>query len=1151
MTAFVLGMYLAGLFQSNPVYFLTTLPAAAAAGASGTSTVDASTLGVGAIVQQMMAAPAAFVQVDAIMCEETSPVLDRDFDKTLMKLRVNCGTLDLWAPQEALVALIQHTNVMAAGIAEIIEDASFENADDDAGRPMRQESAAVEQSFEDSLGKPRSDSSSGGGRVRSSTLSHDPIGRSDTLVPSDAPPVREDVVTMDVSAQFKSMRVLLAAKGSAIIEAEIAGLQLDMVQNAAEMNVVLKMHDLEVRDLSAAGARYQNILTHGESTKEVLDVQFTQYTTPRDGYGSDVTVTVGTGAEIIFLQRWVAELLGFLEPITSTLAENQDAIVELYNSALAETDLIDLIASIATSSVHDLMRPERVEQIKSKVDHTMQRIHGLVNDVIAEKSELEFDEAAPLMKIKAQIYAPHITVPVSSTDSSALIVELGAALVTNSFVAVPGTRDFIQTFNVQLDGTVGYVKGPPGTRQRELFAIPDAINIDAHLMPEETLLAGVTMRPAQEIAIAMGNLNLNFRDVDTDFLMSILAQNLAETAVVCVIDEAAQAEAKKLAKQLQRSNSYDDDVDSVDSDPDFMIQHSLSHAGSLADFVPTRFESESVIGSDSGVQDDDDNDDLMIEKAGQEFVQSLGSSIKFNFTAGVISLGLRLNREDDGRGRGRIGSGVEDRSPFASFAIRGIDLGFESNTYELGQLAVKPSGSSSSAGGGNHLPLTSRIGVKIEEILITDSRGAEYNSFPVILEAVHATPDAAGMSAFSGAGDATGGGSSDGGAPPKEALIEVHLETRPKLLRIVGQTALRTDADVDTWVEAIRYILEEPRAIGGGLSRTGFGKIARIQLNSGVVTGTPVAYIDFHELDDAGAAQTGGDADAGDGSGADTHMMKPSATAQALRYLCTFQEQHKSIYQFADFAEDAGSTNIQVAMRRTELFLDGDFFVKLLRFAPSAPEEDEQTATSDATAGDADGGGVGAAGDEAVVVDAVDVATESDFDSSVGKPSIVDWFIQGRVKAEAGKPTLQFQAPDRERMRLNSPDMDVRLEVQQQCVHLLEDPRSTSTRAIILEWDADVHFISGDAMRVSANMNNVHAISCEMDNRLATEFVIIPKEPNFKIQVKNPNMYSEALPLVMTCSECAHEHVVKYCHADRQSLRGPFVCAFEVELALR
>ena len=81
-----------------------------------------------------------------------------------------------------------------------------------------------------------------------------------------------------------------------------------MVQNAAEMNLVVKLHDLEVRDLSAAGAMYTNILSHGVSTREVLDVQFAQYTTPTvDGYGSSVTVTMGSGAEIIFLQRWVGQ----------------------------------------------------------------------------------------------------------------------------------------------------------------------------------------------------------------------------------------------------------------------------------------------------------------------------------------------------------------------------------------------------------------------------------------------------------------------------------------------------------------------------------------------------------------------------------------------------------------------------------------------------------------------------------------------------------------------------------------------------------------------------------------------------------------------------------------------------------------------------
>ena len=260
------GMYFAGLFQETPVYFATTLAVDAkkieVAYAAAAGGADATAFGVDAIVAQMMAAPAAFVQVDAILCAETSPILDRDFNSTLMKLRVNCGTLDLWAPQEALVALIQHTNVMAAGIKEIIDDAEFADASegDDGGgsgngAPLqRMDSVAAEHAFEDSIGsnRPRSDTA---------TASKHAITREDTLVASDdaagaAVAVREDVVTMDVSASFKSLRVLLAAKGSAIIEAEMLGLSVNMTQNAAEMNARVQLDDLEVRDLSSAGSLY-------------------------------------------------------------------------------------------------------------------------------------------------------------------------------------------------------------------------------------------------------------------------------------------------------------------------------------------------------------------------------------------------------------------------------------------------------------------------------------------------------------------------------------------------------------------------------------------------------------------------------------------------------------------------------------------------------------------------------------------------------------------------------------------------------------------------------------------------------------------------------------------------------------------------------
>jgi hypothetical protein len=170
-------------------------------------------------------------------------------------------------------------------------------------------------------------------------------------------------------------------------------------------------------------------------------------------------------------------------------------------------------------------------------------------------------------------------------------------------------------------------------------------------------------------------------------------------------------------------------------------------------------------------------------------------------------------------------------------------------------------------------------------------------------------------------------------------------------------------------------------------------------------------------------------------------------TAQALHYLNAYQEHYQKVYKFADFATDGVDTKIEVAMQKeTELYLDGDFLVKLLRFAPSTDEEEEEAvATGDAS---------GMLNDDSDSTELADEHADPDFAAQAeGRPAIIDYFVTG-------------ERIDFERARLNSADTDIKVDMKSKTIHLLEDPKSASTRAIILQFDASVKMFQNDSMRV-------------------------------------------------------------------------------------
>lgn len=84
----------------------------------------------------------------------------------------------------------------------------------------------------------------------------------------------------------------------------------------------LAVKDLLLQDFTPAGKMYTKIVSSSEDA-DVLALQYEDFAEAQNGFHSKVSVQSGS-IKIVFLQRWVDELMNFVDPITKAL-DNSEA----------------------------------------------------------------------------------------------------------------------------------------------------------------------------------------------------------------------------------------------------------------------------------------------------------------------------------------------------------------------------------------------------------------------------------------------------------------------------------------------------------------------------------------------------------------------------------------------------------------------------------------------------------------------------------------------------------------------------------------------------------------------------------------------------------------------------------------------------------
>ena len=81
------------------------------------------------------------------------------------------------------------------------------------------------------------------------------------------------------------------------------------------------MKELLLQDFTPAGKMYTKIVSSSEDA-DVLAVQFEDFSEAQNGFHSKVSVQSGS-IKVVFLQRWVDELINFVDPITKALNNSE------------------------------------------------------------------------------------------------------------------------------------------------------------------------------------------------------------------------------------------------------------------------------------------------------------------------------------------------------------------------------------------------------------------------------------------------------------------------------------------------------------------------------------------------------------------------------------------------------------------------------------------------------------------------------------------------------------------------------------------------------------------------------------------------------------------------------------------------------------
>lgn len=621
-----------------------------------------------ALSGEMMSGADRFVSVEAIMCADDSPLFAAEFQSTATKANVKWGLLQIVLIQEQLLDLfpaidrfvgrieedtasleldslpslgimfgtIEGELTLAQAMAKGMSEDVFHAIDVDNGGTIseteytlylaKQEAQKLgEADYQITLEKARSicpkmdktmfemvDLDDSGDVMYSELVAFMKLRGIEPLADAndgdDAQQEKVDSITLELDAEFESFSLLLCAKNTHLIEAELSQLKCEVKQTSSSKgdgmvaNVILDA--LNVWDRTEAGELYPSIVAKELDTAggddSLLRVNFEDYVEAKDGFDSRVVVHA-SALKVHFLQRWLNEVLGFVDPVTKALdaAKFSGIAADIFTADPASKDLV-----LAVDTGGGMPSPQ---EIRAQVLPHIQRMR---NNARAAQTPAE---AIPSkMKLEVDLVAPIIVVPRSSSGvgcDTRLEIKLGKLNVHNEFntdeldglllketmhvsihhpeialyhhAATVDAGRKLNSKNLLSVGSIGttifHEAEVQSARQDEpsiLIKLTTCVTKGSPGLPEQPM----------RIKVKVGKLILHVTDIDVPWLTSLAENNLAEVAVICpieVTDEPA------LANEEEEAVVYD-----IERRP--------------SEFAVDRGYSESSYSGDSGVDRMDD-----------------------------------------------------------------------------------------------------------------------------------------------------------------------------------------------------------------------------------------------------------------------------------------------------------------------------------------------------------------------------------------------------------------------------------------------------------------------------------------------------------------------------------------------------------------
>lgn len=697
-----------------------------------------------------------------------------------------------------------------------------------------------------------------------------------------------------LEAAFEAMRVVLTAGPAreSVFDAEISKIMIKSRLALTYTVATVSLANLLVRDMTPLGAKYRNIVQSGDNTGTLVSLIYEEFAEAQNGFDSRVVAYMNQ-LQLVFLNRWLSELLGFIAPITEateslTFADEVQELSAAYSASVSD-DFIEQARSEYLIASESQIALEQDVVVKKNIATLMA---GILDKV---KPELK---PPPKMSIKAVLQGPQVVVPQSSSSDAALVVELGVLYVDNTFESEAVEGVITEQINAKITDVKAFVNraitladarkaGMSEADFRRMDAdnsgmltqleydawkgkatmnIMSCSHLTASFLHPVFKARNASYVPEVDLGVVLGPTKLILQNTDIPFILVITTMNLTEQAAVCIARTIPSSEAgfglpDRDALEFPRGTYDSDEGEDVDD------------LESLASFVSrdSRLTGTMVTDVDDGLEQDLSDFDFDTLEPPPELPAAVGTSMRVNFTSDMLAVELFVSGGDGGLSSGAL----------ANLALLGIHAVVD----------MDPQGTWSS---GQRQPTSMRVATAIRSISIKDARGE--NQFPDFLRCLDGTSQSLEPASVD---------------PAQRVLVEASISMVHRLVRIVGCRELENRSEEEIWHAAVAELLSS------------FGPIVRFYLDNGRGQKAAVAYVEFAEI---------------------------RSSFNAIEFINGHTEELKSVLRYADWAANEAETAVDAEVRETEVLLSPGFLVDLIKFAPTDESANDNAADADTKA---------------------------------------------------------------------------------------------------------------------------------------------------------------------------------------------------------